>query len=316
MSDWGSGLFRILEKVRIPQRDLREVVKRGRSLRMKRYITGSIALLATTTLMVTIASIVGDGEPTRTPAPTGESQSTQFGLLESRPSKPFGDGLSNRSISAKPRAITSRTRDLLVSGSGCSRAAMSAIVVLERDRPSSAAHDAELEPIQVARAPVASNGRWRWTFELSKRLAPGRYAVWAACEREDMYEASTQLDIGVITSVGRTRACAEGPRLVAIPRAASVGARVTLEGSCFQREWNFGYGIFLIRDFERPECELIAAAEHRFRVRRDGSAVGYMIVPSEGDCFQRSSTRFVTPGRYRIGVGCHACQLAGFRVEP
>ena len=108
-----------------------------------------------------------------------------------------------------------------------------------------------------------------------------------------------------------------GPHLVLVPDQGPPGTRVTVVGDCFKgRRWNHGYGIFLIRGFTRPRsCEIIAGASpFRLRVDATGRARGFFTVPSRGGCFQEDYGRRVTPGVYQVGLGCHACGTARFRV--
>lgn len=109
-----------------------------------------------------------------------------------------------------------------------------------------------------------------------------------------------------------------GPHVWAVPDHGPPGTRVTIVGDCFKsRDWNFGYGIFLIRHFFKPqECEVIAGADpFELEVDRQGRSQGFFTVPSRGGCFQHDYDRRVTPGVYRIGIGCHACATAAaFRV--
>lgn len=109
-----------------------------------------------------------------------------------------------------------------------------------------------------------------------------------------------------------------GPHVWAVPDHGPPGTRVTLVGDCFKsRDWDHGYGIFLIRQFFKPrECEIIAGADpFELEVDNQGRAQGFLTVPSRGACFQNDYGRSLTPGEYRIGIGCHACATAAtFRV--
>ncbi len=106
-----------------------------------------------------------------------------------------------------------------------------------------------------------------------------------------------------------------GPHLSLVPRAGPPGMRVTIVGDCFRsRHWNHGYGLFLIRVFRSPRsCEIIAGGPFSLKVDKSGAS-GFFTVPSSGSCFQEEYGRRVTPGLYRLGVGCHACTTARFRV--
>ena len=109
----------------------------------------------------------------------------------------------------------------------------------------------------------------------------------------------------------------DGPQVVVVPDRGPPGTRITIVGDCFKgRRWNAGYGIFLIRGFAGPRaCEIIASARpFALRVAPDGRARGFFTVPSTGDCFQEGYGRRVTAGVYLLGIGCHACGTARFRV--
>jgi hypothetical protein len=115
-----------------------------------------------------------------------------------------------------------------------------------------------------------------------------------------------------------SNACPRGGNPVDVritPERGPVGTRVRITGRCFPRRWNSGYGIFLRRQFTKPrECEIIAGGAFRFRVNRARAGRGWFEVARGGACFQRRYRRRVTPGRYDIGFGCHACTLGRFRV--
>jgi hypothetical protein len=121
-----------------------------------------------------------------------------------------------------------------------------------------------------------------------------------------------------LTDTTATAACSPGSgpvRVRIVPGHGPVGMRVRITGRCFARHWDSGYGIFLLREFTKPrECEIIAGGAFRFRVDRDHSARGWFKVASDGACFQHRYRRRVTPGLYELGVGCHACLVAHFRV--
>ena len=107
------------------------------------------------------------------------------------------------------------------------------------------------------------------------------------------------------------------PALSLRPRRGPVGTRIRIRGRCFdpRQDYNAAYGIILIRQFSRPrECELIAGGRQRFDVNDDGTGRGYLIVAARGHCFQRRYGRRVTPGRYSLAIGCHACHVGFFRV--
>jgi hypothetical protein len=74
-----------------------------------------------------------------------------------------------------------------------------------------------------------------------------------------------------------------------------------------------GYGVFLIGDGGHG-CELITRGDFSLHLANDGHLVADLIVPSEGTCFQGDEQRELRAGTYAIGIGCHACQVAEFRV--
>ena len=121
-----------------------------------------------------------------------------------------------------------------------------------------------------------------------------------------------------LTNTTATAACSPGTGPVGVrlvPGHGPVGTRVRITGRCFLRHWDSGYGIFLLREFTKPrECEIIAGGAFRFHVDRARVARGWFTVAPDGACFQHRYRRQVTPGLYQLGVGCHACAVAGFRV--
>jgi hypothetical protein len=76
------------------------------------------------------------------------------------------------------------------------------------------------------------------------------------------------------------------------------------------------YGVFLIRSDGATGCELIAGGRFSLDISPSGSLVADFVVPDTGDCFQSQAQQPVEPGRYAIGIGCHACEIAYFRVTP
>ena len=152
-------------------------------------------------------------------------------------------------------------------------------------------------------------------------LAGGGALVWATASRDAEISArSAERDAGIHGVSAAAQACASrdgGPSVRARPDHGPPGTRVTIVGECFEeRQWNHGYGIFLIRQFSQPrECEVIGWGNpFRFRVDSRGRGRGFFTVPSSGDCFQQDYGRRVTPGVYAIGLGCHACGVGTFRV--
>lgn len=121
-----------------------------------------------------------------------------------------------------------------------------------------------------------------------------------------------------LTDATATAACSPGIGPVGVrivPEHGPVGTRVRISGRCFPRHWDSGYGIFLLRQFTKPrDCEIIAGGAFRFHVDRAHVARGWFTVAPDGACFQHRYRRRVTPGRYQLGVGCHACTVARFRV--
>ena len=103
------------------------------------------------------------------------------------------------------------------------------------------------------------------------------------------------------------------PTVTLRPRRGPVGTRVRIRGRCFDPRHD--YGILLIRQFSRPrECELIAGGRQRFDVDDDGNGRGFVVISRRGRCFQQSYGRRVTPSRYGVSIGCHACVVRSFRV--
>jgi hypothetical protein len=111
------------------------------------------------------------------------------------------------------------------------------------------------------------------------------------------------------------------------PKSGPVGTRVRFVGDCFVHEMTDSskdvrgaYGIFLIRQLgdEHPsgECEqIVGAGPSDIRIK-NGRAEGFFTVQSEGTCFQQRGDPYpVVPGKYSVGMGCHACATnARFRV--
>ena len=111
-----------------------------------------------------------------------------------------------------------------------------------------------------------------------------------------------------------------GPTGVLVPDSGPVGTRVSIVIDClsgFEDQITHpAYGAFLIRDFgKHAACELIAGGPFQIKLVGRGRAAGWFTVGSQGACFQSGGkTRLVTPGVYGVGVGCHVCELATFRV--
>lgn len=112
------------------------------------------------------------------------------------------------------------------------------------------------------------------------------------------------------------------PPVAVSPDHGPIGSRVSLVGDDFVRsEWRDvvranaggGYGVFLIKDL--PDgCELIAGARFDLQVDASGHLTSDLTVPERGQCFQTERTERVRPGAYRVGIGCHACEVATFKV--
>jgi streptogramin lyase len=168
-------------------------------------------------------------------------------------------------------------------------------------------------------------------------LAAGEGAVWAAD-----YDSATITRFGLVpcsdldctsttspdvsaTQTTPASTPATGPfglpAVTVAPDHGPVGTRVHLEGDGFtdpywrqvDRTHGGGYGVFLIGSAPGG-CELIAGSEFTLRVEEDGHLVADFTVPGEGGCFQTDRIEPVRPGSYAIGVGCHACEVAEFRV--
>ena len=126
--------------------------------------------------------------------------------------------------------------------------------------------------------------------------------------------AESDLDSDAEAGPPTPRACR--PQVFIRPEMGPVGTRIRIRGSCFDRKWGDGYGMFLLRQFQSPrECELLAGGRQHLAVRRSGRARGFFIVPGRGSCFQHEYDRLVTPARYSLHIGCHACDTGRtFRV--
>ncbi|HEX8102799.1 MAG TPA: hypothetical protein VF533_09315 [Solirubrobacteraceae bacterium] len=118
-----------------------------------------------------------------------------------------------------------------------------------------------------------------------------------------------------------TQACVKdgGPLDVRLrPSRGPVGTRIHVSGRCFGQalDRRNGYpGPFLSRYFAADGCEAIAGGRSTVRANRHGMAHGWFEVPARGLCFQQRDGRHrITPGRYEVGSGCHACVVASFRV--
>lgn len=126
-------------------------------------------------------------------------------------------------------------------------------------------------------------------------------------------------------SAGHARRCSGDPAqpfAEVTPKNGPVGTRVKMVVHCligrFERDevTHPAYGVFLMRDFGTPlSCELIAGGKYGLRLAGNGRAVGWFTVAPRGGCFQSGgAVRKVTPGRYVVGLGCHACVVSTFRV--
>lgn len=105
------------------------------------------------------------------------------------------------------------------------------------------------------------------------------------------------------------------PKVTLRPRAGPAGTKIRIAASCFDRDWNKGYGMFLLRQVIKPrECELIGSGGFKLRVDGAGETRGYVIAPAGGHCFQHTYSRAATPGRYVVGFGCHACGGPTFTI--
>jgi hypothetical protein len=113
-----------------------------------------------------------------------------------------------------------------------------------------------------------------------------------------------------------------GPIVTLIPNHGPVGTRVEMVGYCFRgSKWQrkhpaSPHGVSLIREvkLDGSKCELIAGGRKQIDVKRDGRMRGYFVVAGEGDCFQSSRSATVTPGSYKLTIGCRACFVSEFRV--
>jgi hypothetical protein len=109
------------------------------------------------------------------------------------------------------------------------------------------------------------------------------------------------------------------PAVTVSPDHGPVGTRVHVEGDGFTgASWRDvgatggGYGVFLLTD--EGDCELLAVSDPALKISRNGHLIAEVTVPAQGECFQSGRSQAVRPGDYRIGIGCHACEVADFRV--
>jgi hypothetical protein len=74
--------------------------------------------------------------------------------------------------------------------------------------------------------------------------------------------------------------------------------------------------LFFVKDFRHPrECELIVGAEGlRLTVDAHRHGHGTFNVGRSGRCSQQTYGRPATPGVYSVGIYCHACSFARFRI--
>jgi hypothetical protein len=72
--------------------------------------------------------------------------------------------------------------------------------------------------------------------------------------------------------------------------------------------------VFLLGPGSAEGCELIAGGPFSLRIGASGVLDVDFTVPSRGNCFQMQTGGWVRPGTYAIGIGCHACEVAYFRV--
>jgi hypothetical protein len=114
-----------------------------------------------------------------------------------------------------------------------------------------------------------------------------------------------------------------GPHVWLSPDQGPIGTHVAITGYCFVgqdwSQWRGAYGMFLLHQFIEPrECELIiGVGDPVLRISRSGRAEGSFTVPGgEGGCFQQRYEWRITPASYSLGIQCHACLVADFRVTP
>lgn len=101
------------------------------------------------------------------------------------------------------------------------------------------------------------------------------------------------------------------------PDHGPVGTQVRISGRCFRRRWRReAFGLFLLKEFQRPrECELIIGGDKlQLSVGADRRGTGVFYVGRSGQCTQRDYQRRATPGVYFVGIYCHACHFAQFRI--
>ena len=101
------------------------------------------------------------------------------------------------------------------------------------------------------------------------------------------------------------------------PDHGPVGTRVHISGRCFRRRWRrAAFGLFLLKQFQHPhECELIIGGDkQQLTVGADRRGTGVFYVGRSGQCSQQDYRRRATPGVYSVGIYCHACFFAQFRI--
>ena len=107
------------------------------------------------------------------------------------------------------------------------------------------------------------------------------------------------------------------------PDHGPVGTLVHLEGAGFRDPFwqsvdascrtSCGYGVFLEGGFP-GDCDLIATTAFTLAITPAGHLLAQFTVPAKGDCFQQARGLPVSPGWYKIGIGCHVCDVGVFRV--
>ncbi len=112
------------------------------------------------------------------------------------------------------------------------------------------------------------------------------------------------------------------PAVTVTPNQGPVGTRVHLSGDGFSGQVrqtiggaldSRGYGVFLEGAFP-PDCDLIATTGFTLTISTVGHLVAEFRAPAKGDCFQQARGMLLSPGWYKVNIGCHVCEVGIFRV--
>jgi hypothetical protein len=107
-------------------------------------------------------------------------------------------------------------------------------------------------------------------------------------------------------SIRNARGCGADPHLELVPEAAAIGRRVVVLVDCVPRDWSEGNGLLLLRDFTSADCNFVGGGG-RVPLKDNGRGRGQMVIPATGICAGSAQGHRVTPGEYRIALGCRKC---------